>query len=224
MTTRTETALCFLAVLLGSCSVQCWGPARADEPARVDAATVCAVHRAVSHRKPLPPATCATIARALSETPDPVRMMAIGVNESNFRPRAINAARPGVFDLGLMQVRCVTLGAVAEETGSSSANTEATTTPIIPRDRCTNGPARGLYAHQLLDPAVNIRTAWAAYEMHGRSPAGYNGATGKRAKRYRQRIEAIEAALMGLPFVAPDKRTRELCRRIQKALKGEPRS
>lgn len=37
-------------------------------------------------------------------------------------------------------------------------------------------------------------------------------------------VSAIEAALMGMTFAAPDKRTRELCKRIQKALKGEPRS
>lgn len=37
-------------------------------------------------------------------------------------------------------------------------------------------------------------------------------------------VEAIEAALMGLPFVATDKRTRELCQRITDALKGERKS
>lgn len=169
-------------------------------------------------------------------------MLAMAVNESNFRPSAINVARPGVFDLGLMQVRCVTLGAVAEVNGTSSsvasqvgsaprllgsaltrtsANSDLTSTP---RDRCTNGPARGLYAYQLLNPDTNIRTAWAVYEMHGRDPGRYNGATGMRAKKYRQRIAALEAALMGLPFVAPDKRTRGLCRRIVEAMGKEPRS
>jgi hypothetical protein len=37
-------------------------------------------------------------------------------------------------------------------------------------------------------------------------------------------VEAIEAALMGMPFVAPDKRTRELCRQITKAINERKQS
>ena len=196
-----------IAVLLSpACPVTC--PASA-QPSRAEARQVCAVHRAVSHRKPLRPETCATIAQALNETPDPLRLHAMGVNESGSRPDALRVTVRSdglvAYDVGLLQVRCLV-------------------DPARKDTVCLNGPAKGLTVKRLLNPATNIRTAWAVYEMHGRDPGRFNGATGNRAKRYRQRIAAIEAALMGLPFVAPDKRTRELCKRIVDAMGKEPRS
>jgi hypothetical protein len=194
-----------LAAALVVCGLECSAEA---EPARVDAAQVCTVHRTLN-RKPLPQATCATIARALNDTPDPVRMLALGVNESGTRPEALRVTiRPDglvAYDVGFAQVRCLV-------------------DPAQKDTVCLNGPAKGLTVKRLMNPETNIRTAWAVYEMHGRDPGAYNGATGKRAKRYRQRIAAIEASLMGMPFAAPDKRTRELCRRITDALKGERKS
>jgi hypothetical protein len=195
-----------LAAALVVCGLECSAEA---QPARVDAETVCAVHRAISHRKPLRHETCATIASALNETPDPVRMLALAVNESGTRPEAIRVhVRPDglvAYDAGILQTRCLV-------------------DPTRKDTVCLNGPAKGLTVERLLNAQTNIRTAWAVYEMHGRDPGRYNGATGKRAKRYRQRIEAIEAALMGMTFVAPDKRTRGLCKRIVEAMGKEPRS
>lgn len=210
MTARHYLTL-FAVLLAAACPLCCLGPARADEaqPERVEAAQVCAVHRAVSHRKPLSPSTCSTIADALNDTPEPLRLHAMGANESGTRPDALRVTirRDGLvaYDVGFLQVRCLV-------------------DPVRKDTTCINGPAKGLTVKRLLNVSTNIRTAWSVYEMHGRDPGAYNGATGKRAKRYRQRVEAIEAALMGLPFVAPDKRTRELCKRIVYAIGKERRS
>lgn len=199
----TTAALCALFCV---CGLECSAEA---QPARVEAGQVCAVNRAVSHRKPLRPETCATIASALNDTPEPVRMLAMAVNESGTRPEAIRVhLRPDglvAYDTGILQTRCLV-------------------DPSRKDTVCLNGPAKGITVKRLLDPATNIRTAWAVYEMHGRDPGRYNGSRGNRARRYRARVEAIEAALMGRAWAAREKRTRELCRKITEALKGEPKS
>lgn len=224
-----RTLAAILCILAPACSVQCWGPARADEPARVDAGQLCSVQNRIRWRERAWTADeCQRIATALNATREPRRMAAIAINESDLRERAINVVRPGVYDLGLMGVRCVTLGAVAEETGSSLATTEATTTTTIPRDRCTNGAARGIYAHQLLDPTVNIRTAVAVLASHGGSLRGYSGSTKERG--YGARIMALVAAFGGelrIPKGAHGRqwaRIRELARRIVEAIGKERRS
>lgn len=197
-------------------------------PARVDAAQLCAVKRALRTGPAWSAKTCVTVAEALNQTADPLLFAAIATLESGLRERAINVVRPGVYDLGLAQVRCVTLGALAEETGSSPATTEATTTTTIPRDRCTNGAARGIYAHQLLDPTVNIRTAVAVLASHGGSLRGYSGSTKERG--YGARIMALVAAFGGelrIPKGAHGRqwaRIRELARRIVEAIGKERRS
>ncbi len=226
------------AVMLLSC-LNC--PASA-QPARVEARQVCAV-KAAMHRGKWSPSMCERVSEALNETPDPVMFAAIWVLESGMNEKAIKVVRPGVFDLGGAQVRCVTLGAVAEEPGSSSsvasqvgsaprllgvstswapANSDLTSTP---RDRCTNGAARGLYAHQLLDPGTNTRTASAVLASHGGSLMGYSGST--RERGYGARIAVLVAAWGGelrIPKGAHGKkwaRVRELAKRIiQAATKG----
>lgn len=242
MTTRAQSLLLFLVILAAAFPVCCWGPARADvnrevnrirltvlgsrtenEPARVDAGQLCRVQNTIRWRERVWTAgECQRIAAALNATMAPIQTLAMAINESDLRERAINVSRPGVYDLGLMQVRCVTLGAVAEEIGSLSANTEATTTPTIPRDRCTNGAARGLYAHQLLDPVINIRTADAVLASHGGSLLGYSGSTKERG--YGARVSAIVAALGGIEVKVRGARLRKLVRQIVEAMKGEPKS
>lgn len=200
--------LCLALFLCGF--VECRTCTAEAQPARVEAAQVCAVHRAVSHERAWSPARCAAVATILDEfTGAPLRMLAMAVNESNMRADVVRVTVRSdglvAYDVGLLQVRCL----------------------VDPKRKdavCLNGPAKGLRAKDLKDPTVNVRTAWEVYDMHGRDPGRYNGATGKRAKRYRQRVSAIEAALIGMPFVAPDKRTRGLCKRIVEAMGKEPRS
>lgn len=224
-----RTLAAILCILAPACSVQCWGPARADEPARVDARQLCAVKRALRHGPVWSPKMCATVAGALNETPDPVMFAAIAVNESGMRERAISAIRPGVYDLGLMQVRCVTVvGAHAQADWCLSSVTTSTDETPTPRDRCTNGAARGIYAHQLLDPTVNIRTAVAVLASHGGKLYRYNGA--RKPNGYTARVMALVAAWGGelrIPRGAPGPkwaRVRALAKRIVEALKGAPRT
>lgn len=221
----TAAALCALFCV---CGLECSAEA---QPARVEAGQVCAVKRALRNGHWLPK-MCERVARGFNETRDPVLFAAIWTLESGMNEKAIKVVRPGVYDLGGAQVRCVTLGAVAESTGDSSANSEATTTTTIPRDRCTNGAARGLYAHQLLDPSTNIRTATAVLESHGGNLNGYNGCVEKRGRRcdYDARIMALVAAFGGelrIPKGAYGRkweRVRELARRIVGAINQERKS
>lgn len=102
MTTRTETALCILAVLLGSCSVQCWGPARADEPARVDALQ--ALRVLCPGRLAMAPA----FDRAAERHRVPAGLLvAMARNESTCNPGAIGKGG----EVGLMQLRPGTIAA-----------------------------------------------------------------------------------------------------------------
>jgi hypothetical protein len=217
---------CAAAVLIGSfngCSAEAAEPVRAREALAVTAEMVCSVQHAIRWREAAwTPMMCAKVAGALNETPAPVKFLAMAVNESDLRERAINVSRPGVYDIGLMAVRCVTLGAVAEETGSSSANPRSTTTTTIPRDRCTNGAARGLYAHRLLEPMTNIRTAAAVLASHRGSLRRYNGGT--REHGYGARIAAIMSALGGVEVRVKGARMRKLVKQIVDAVEGAKRS
>lgn len=206
LTTRTQSILLVLVVLAAACPVCCWGPARADEPARVDSAQLCAVKAAILWReRAWTPAECQRVADAFNDTQDPRRFFAMSINESDLRERAqrVTMLADGRIarDLGLLAVRCVT------EPGS---------------DRCANGAARGLYASQLLDPAVNVRTAEAVLQSHGGSLRAYNGGT--REHGYARRIHAIEAALSGVLVPGLKGRMAKLCRQIVEAVEGERRS
>lgn len=208
------------------CSLEWANDAHAAEPELVTAKTVCGVQSKIRWREAAwTPEYCETVAAALNETATPVRTLAIAINESDLRARAINVTRPGVYDMGLMGVRCVTIVALAEATGASSAgaNSGPTSKETLPRDRCTNGPARGLYAHQLFDVGVNIRTGEAVLKSKKRL-GHYNAKDLDKAKRYERRIRALELALLGLPWKAGDPRTRKLCRQITEALEMEIRS
>lgn len=151
-------------------------------------------------------------------------MLAVAIVESDLRERAINVSKPGVYDIGLMGVRCVTVfGAHARADWRSVSVVTSTMETQTPRGRCTNGPARGLYAHQLFNGPTNIRTAERVlYETHGGSLRGYNGGT--REHGYAKRIHAIEAALGGVLVPGVTGRTAKLCRQIVEAVKGAPRT
>ena len=190
------------AVLLLSC-LNC--PASA-QPSRVEARQVCAVKAAIRFgQRAWTPRECERIADAFNETENPVQSMAIAINESDLRERAINVQPKGVFDVGLMAVRCVTR-TFAEDT----------------QDICLNGAARGLTVAKLLDPVVNIRTAAAVLASHGGSLRRYNGGT--REHGYGARIGALVAAMGGVEVKVKGKRLRKLVRQIVEAMGKEPRS
>ena len=226
-----------IALIFVLCCLEC-SNARADEPARVDAAQLCAVKRSLPGHA-WSPRQCQRISAAFNAQPNPVLFAAIAVNESTLQERAINMARPSVYDVGLMQIRCVTPGAVAEGIGPSPSVASQVAPELAraaridgvtptPRGRCTNGPARGLTPKQLLDPDASIRTAARVLAMHGGRLHRYNGSQEKNG--YGSRIAALVAAFGGelrIPRGVSGKqwaRVRELCRRIVEAIGKERRS
>lgn len=176
------------------------------EPARVDAAQVCAVKRALRTGPAWSAKTCATVAEALNQTTDPRLFAAIAVLESGLRERAINAVTEKTMDVGMLQVRCV----------------------MDDRQRCTNGAAKGLEARRLLEPGTNVRTAEAVLKSHQGLLYRYNGS--RKPNGYTARVMTLVAAWGGelrIPRGATGPkwaRVRALARRIVEATKGERRS
>lgn len=222
---------CGLAVLLGSydgCG------ARADQPHQtITPELALAVQNAIRWRNAAWGEDMAReVAGAVNETPDPVQTVAQMINESDMRERAMRVTMlPDgrvAYDIGLMGVRCVTIGSLAEEIGSSSAGANSGPTLQIqtPRDRCLNGPARGIYAHQLFDPATNIRTAMAVLKSHEGDLNRYNGCreTKRRKCWYSARVEALVAALGGVQVKVMGPRMRKLTGQIIAALARLARS
>jgi len=210
-----------IIVLLMLCpAVTCHCDAWAEPTARVDAGHLCEVQNRLRWQTPAwPMDECERVAAALNATKDPHTYGAIMVNESDMTKIRWAEVRPGVFDVGPMGIRCVTLGAVAEETGSSSANPKATKS-TIPRGRCTNGPARGLTIAQLMDPVVAIHVA---VEIVASKPTlgNYNARDPELAQKYEDKIAILASALAGFPVDSKKikgKRMRELVGKIQRAL------
>lgn len=205
-----------------------WAPMACEEPARkVSARQLCKVKDSIRWRERAWDAgKCERIAKAFNATRDPVRMAAMAINESDLRADAIRVSSPGVYDLGLMGVRCVTDGAHARAVWRSSGVTNGKNAQQqAPRGRCTNGPARGLFAHQLLDPEINIKTAAAVLAGHRGNEHRYNGATtSDKGRRYVGKLDAIEAALLGKRAKPGDERTKKLCGQIRAAVGTEIRS
>lgn len=204
---KAISAAVLLVALLG------WAPVAQAEAATVDAHLLCQIKAAIRWRdRAWSPAECERIATALNETTTPPQFLAMAINESDLRERAqrITVLADGRLarDLGLLAVRCVTDPEAQE------------------RDRCTNGAARGLYAHQLLDPGINVRTAQAVLSSHQGRLDGFNGCVETKRRRctYAKRIRAIEAALGGRLVPVKDKRTAKLCRLVVEAVTGERRS
>lgn len=139
---------------------------------------ICRVQHAIRHRNLAWDAgMCAKVAAAMNNTFNPELIFAMAVNESDLREFVIRKARRGVYDAGLLAVRC-----------QLSAN------------RCTNWPVRGLTLQELLDPEVNIRAAVTILERKQQhSPRyylrHYNGGTVEHG--YAERVHATCAAFHG---------------------------
>jgi soluble lytic murein transglycosylase-like protein len=158
---------------------------------------VCDIQRVIRFREAAwTPETCARVALALAETSDPLLSLAIAINESDLRPTVLANTRPGVFDVGLMGVRCVR--------GQGG--------------RCTNGLVKGLSLAQLQDPETNIFVAnqilLEKRQSHG--PAflrGYNGGVAN-GQGYAGKISALMSALIGTQSKVKGKRMRKLTAQI----------
>jgi hypothetical protein len=187
-----RTLIC-IAIGAALCLTATCGPARAAEP--VDAATVCRVQSAL--RWGLPAwklKRCQEVAAALSVLPEPVTMLAVAANESGMRADAIRRGGPGVWDVGLLGIRCHVVGG-----------------------KCINGPARGYTPAQLMDPVINIRVAHVLATIKGpRWLHRWNGDPG-----YAARIAVLAAAIAGVPVEVTGKgakwaRIRAMVARIAK--------
>jgi len=142
---------------------------------------------------------CERVATALREATDPVEMLAVCINESDLRERAVAWASPSKADVGLCQVRCV-LG----EGG-----------------RCTNGLVEGMRIEQLYDPALNVRVAAQILASKG-STSRYAGETVDRG--YGRRVAVLVAAFSGISASPRGRRMRDHVRRIVEAVTRVPRS
>lgn len=226
MSDRSRTVLLFVICLIPSCSVTCWGTARAGESPRVSWEQVCRVQHGIRWRSPpWSPARCREIAAALNAARDPLLTEAVCINESDLREDVAVFVRPGVYDVGLCGVRCsLHTGSSATSWGSGSRS------EVLPADlpsgRCQNGLARGYTLRQLLDVPTNIYLAdRILHEQHGGSLRGYNGGT-----RYASRVGAILSALRGSDVLAKrnfdegnrrESRLEKLTSQIRESLAGE---
>jgi hypothetical protein len=179
---------------LAACCLHCSGPARADTVVRT--ALVCKVQGAIRHRSPAwQAAVCDDVAQAVSETPWPRTVLSMMVLESDLRPDVVLEAKPGVFDVGVLGVRCV-----------------------LSAGRRENGPARGYTIDDLKDPVTNIRVA-AQIIAEKRDRFGkdwawrYNGA--KRDNGYGRKVRVLEAALYGKKLATKNQRVRKLAKQIR---------
>jgi soluble lytic murein transglycosylase-like protein len=160
---------------------------------------VCGVQYAIKHRnKAWAPERCEAVAAAVRATFAPQLVFAIAVNESDLRETATRRARQGVYDIGLMGVRC-----------------------RLAAGRCTNGPARGHTLADLQDPIINIQVGTRILEQKKRrSPRHYlrhyNGGTHNHG--YAERVHAIRVALEGRRVHLDDPRVNKLTQQIVEAL------
>lgn len=191
------------------------------------------------------PGSCDRVAEALNHSHDPATMLAIAIVESDLRPRVFREAAPGVYDVGVMGVRCRvdttgrqtdTVDALVTGTGSASTESTATSNPKInsahgkdrvshlPPGRCTNGAARGVSARSLLDPVVNVRIAIAIAKekrrwFGDRWPAAYSGAL--YATAYTLKVRAVTAAFGGKWALVQNERIKKICELLRKAFRDE---
>lgn len=142
---------------------------------------------------------CERVAAALREAADPVEMLAVCINESDLRARAVFWASPSKGDAGLCGVRCV----------------------LDDRGHCTNGLVRGMRLEELYDPALNVRVAAQILAAKG-STSRYAGETVDRG--YGRRVAVLVAALSGISASPRGRRMRDHVRRIVEAVTRVPRS
>ena len=205
-----KTALLLAAV--GVCCSHCVGPARAES---VTPSLICRVQSAIKHRSPAwSEQRCVDVSAAIADTARPRTTLAMAIWESDLRPDVAVEARPGVFDAGLLGVRCVLYpgtGVTARGYGPRSAAA----------GRCQNGPARGYTLEQLKDPVINVRVAAEIMaEKRARHGQGwlraYNGATTENG--YGENIRVIAAALAGVRLPSKSARARKLIAQILAAV------
>lgn len=176
----------------------------APRPAPVTPSLVCSVQRALKlHATSAWEALrCEAVADAMNDTREPLVTLAVAANESDMRAGALAHVSHGVYDVGLVGVRCV----------------------LGPGSRCTNGQARGHTLTELRDPVVNVQVGASIMEekraRHGhRWLRHYNGGT--REHGYALRIQALVAALGGRLAKTKWPRTQKQCRQIVAAVAAE---
>jgi hypothetical protein len=159
---------------------------------------VCRAQHAIRHRNPAWTAdTCARVAEAVNATFDPYLVLAVGVNESDLREFALRKARRGVYDTGLLGIRC----RLAPGTDFSTRAFRARSVDNPPlASRCMNWPVRGRRLEELLDPVVSIQAGEQLLKRkRQRDPRHwlrhYNGGTVEHG--YAARVSATKAALHG---------------------------
>ena len=145
---------------------------------------------------------CEAVSAAMNDTLEPLVTLAVAANESDMRAGALAHVSHGVYDVGLVGVRCV----------------------LSYGGRCTNGPALGHTLTELRDPVVNIQVGAAIMEekraRHGhRWLRHYNGGT--REHGYALRIHALVAALGGRLVKTKWPRTQKQCRQIVAAVEAQ---
>ena len=188
-----------LVLLFLACAFvpRCASAAEAARPLPVTPALVCATQHALKlHATPTwARPRCEEVAAALNDTREPLVTLAVAANESDMRAAALAHVSRGVYDVGLVGVRCV----------------------LGPGSRCTNGQARGRTLTELRDPVVNVQVGAAIMEekraRHGHHwLRHYNGGT--REHGYALRIQALVAALGGRFVKTKWARTQKQCRQI----------
>jgi hypothetical protein len=198
-------------------------------------ALVATVQNAIRWRAPgWSHARAAAVAQALNETPQPALMLAIGVLESDLRPRellirvrASNPTRHGPRGTGV-PARAdwrSSAGTTDHERSTERAGTVKVADVGLcgvacllgPGGRCTNGPATGLTIAKLRDPATNIRVAAAVLAAHGGDLRRYHGSSNPM-DTYEARAMALVAAFSGAVTKVKNKRTRAHVRMIAAAV------
>lgn len=181
---------------------------------------VCRVQHAIQHRNPAWTADmCAKVAEAVNATFDPRLVLAVAVNESDLREFALRRARRGVYDTGLMGVRC-------RLTPGSDRSTRADWRSVsgqaaLLASRCSNWPVRGRSVRELLDPVVSIQAGEQLLKRkRQRDPRHwlrhYNGGTVEHG--YADRVAATKSALRGRRFLVDSEAVNKRTSQIVKAL------
>jgi hypothetical protein len=211
-----------LALLAIGSILCCTGEPRAETP--ITPGLICQVKGAIRWKAPAwDRATCEQVALAINETPRPRTTLAMAILESDLRMDVAVEARPGVFDVGLLGVRCLLSpgsSAPARGDGPRSAGDSKLADEAV--GRCQNGPARGYTLAELKTPAINVRVAAEIMaekrERHGKNWARfYSGASHENG--YGRRVAVLAAALGGARLTTKCKRVRRLAELILAAVR-----
>ena len=186
-------------------------------------AAICRAQHALRPHLPMPEAECQEIADAANATFAPRLIIAIAIIESDFRADALKRRGRGVYDTGLMGIRCK-LARRADRTTRAMWRTDAGRAAVLDLP-CTNWPLEGVTLRELLRPAVSIHAAEQILlqkrHLNRRHYLRlYNG--GLREHGYAARVRAVEVAVFrGRRRVLPagswkDERANKLTAKIVK--------